>query len=106
MAAWSDTMLVLATLQREHPAVTLDDHWKVFKDAGCEDLLRSINLAEFRDAFGNSLRIAARKLGDTPAEFIVWSPGRDGIFGNADDIIVPEELRDELATINHANRNE
>jgi hypothetical protein len=95
----SDAALILATLKREHPAVSVENRWKVFDEAERERILASIGFGVEKDKWGNQFQIAARRLENGTVEFIVWSPGPDGVSGNAADIVVPEERSHDLMSI-------
>jgi hypothetical protein len=95
-AAWSDLMLIQATLERQPPDVPIEDKWRVFDRAKCNDILASSGFDGFIDAYRNELRVAARRQGSGKVEFVVWSPGPDGVFGNNDDIFAPDERAHEI----------
>lgn len=50
--------------------------------------LRSTRLV-LSDSWGRQILIAGRKDIGKSAEFVVWSKGRDGVFGTSDDISSP-----------------
>jgi hypothetical protein len=97
MAVWSDLMLIQVTLERQPPDVPTDDRWKVFDRSKCNEILMSCGFDGFKDSYRNDVRIAARRQDGGKVEFVVWSPGPDGVFGNGDDIFAPDERAHEIA---------
>jgi hypothetical protein len=98
--AWSDAKLVLAYVEHHDPTVTLDDRWKIFNDAEYNGTVPASGFGVVKDPWGRRFGIAGRRLeNDTPAEFVVWSAGADGIAGDKDDLVVPENRSNELKSI-------
>jgi hypothetical protein len=74
-ATRSDESLTLSTLEREHPAVSVEGQWKVFNDAERDAVLAAIGINVIKDSWGRRFQIAGRRLDNGTVDFIVWSPG-------------------------------
>lgn len=51
------------------------------------------------DTWGNRFEIAVRNVDNEELNVVVWSKGPDRVSGTEDDIVVPEEGKNAIATI-------
>ena len=96
-----------ALVHKTNTLTTADANWRVVTEAEYDRCVRQFLDAGFidtggkrpaksetlRDRWGNRLHIAIRKNHEGTFEYIVWSNGKDGVSGTADDIISPSDAK-------------
>jgi hypothetical protein len=105
-ATYSAEASIIASIERLHPTVRLDDDWKVLSETEFESLLATLEnegasidacpgchtgSGVVADAWGRRLQIKGRRLENDTSEFLIRSAGLDGIYGNDDDIVVSKD---------------